>query len=250
MKATDQYFDGIAKKFAQNIYGTTKGRLRHLLLLEVLTPYLAVTPPFQVADLGGGTGIMSKAIAQYGHHVDLYDASEDILSLAKEFVGDDDNIRVHLASIKDVEELTSCDLVVCHAVFEWLAEPLDTLKEIHQKMRPGTRLSLSFFNKDAALFGNALYGNFDYIAKGMKVKNQVRLNPNNPLSPKAVLASAHELGFIVESISGIRCFHDYMKDNKLTDEQFSHLFELERKYMSKEPYCWLGKYMHFMLKKT
>ncbi|MBU3022961.1 methyltransferase domain-containing protein [Aestuariibacter sp. A3R04] len=249
MKATDQYFDGIAEKFARNIYGTTKGRLRHLLLLEVLTPYLDNRTPMKVADIGGGTGIMSKAIADFGHCVHLFDASEDILSLAQEFVSDDENIQVFLANIQHIENLSTYDFVVCHAVLEWLAAPLDTLAGIYHKMKPGARLSLSFFNKDAALFGNALYGNFDYIAKGMKVKNQVRLNPNNPLSPQIVLSSARDMGFDVERISGIRCFHDYMKEKQLSDEQFSQLLALEKNYMEAEPYCWLGKYMHFMLKK-
>ncbi len=36
---------------------------------------------------------------------------------------------------------------------------------MYKNMKPGARLSLSFFNQDANLFANAIYGNFDYIAK-------------------------------------------------------------------------------------
>ena len=40
----DQSFNGLAEKFNRNIYGTTKGRLRHQLLCDVLSEVLADEP--------------------------------------------------------------------------------------------------------------------------------------------------------------------------------------------------------------
>ena len=249
MKSTDQYFDGIAKKFATNIYGTTKGRLRHLLLVETLSPYLQSSRPLNVMDLGGGTGIMTKVLADAGHQVTLMDASEDVLALAREYLAELPHVTIRQGSIQTETQIDQQDLIVCHAVLEWLAEPLEALSLIYQKMKPGSALSLTFFNRDAALFGNAIYGNFDYINRGMKVKNQVRLNPNNPLVPAEVISHAESLGFTVNAVTGIRCFHDYMRERQLTDAEFEALVALEKQYMNKAPYCWLGKYMHLMLEK-
>ncbi len=249
MKSIDQYFDGIAKKFATNIYGTTKGRLRHLLLVETLMPYLQNSQRLKVMDLGGGTGIMTKVVADAGHEVTLVDASEDVLELAREYLAEVPGVTIRQGTIQSEKDIAQQDLVICHAVLEWLAEPLAAVTDIYQQMKPGSALSLTFFNRDAALFGNAVYGNFDYISRGMKVKNQVRLNPNNPLVPAEVIAHAESLGFSVKSVTGIRCFHDYMKDKHLDDEQFEALVALEKQYMHQPPYCWLGKYIHLMLQK-
>lgn len=249
MKSTDQYFDGIADKFASNIYGTTKGRLRHLLLLETLKPVLSTGNPLRVIDLGGGTGIMSKAVADFNHQVTLLDASADVLALAKEYLAGTGNVSIRKGTIQSETSFEDYDLLICHAVLEWLADPMAAISEMYSKMRSGSTLSLSFFNRDALLFGNAVYGNFDYIARGMKVKKKVRLNPDNPQVPADVIRHAETTGFKVKSVTGIRCFHDYLKQPP-TDEQFEELVALEKQYMSQQPFCWLGKYVHLMLEKS
>ncbi|WP_018981686.1 methyltransferase domain-containing protein [Salinimonas chungwhensis] len=248
MKATDQYFDGIADKFVRNIYGTTKGKLRHLLLLDALAPYLS-GPPQSVIEIGGGTGIMTKALADQGHNVTLTDASTEILALAREFLSDTSGIDIKHSRLQELSTLHHYDLVVCHAVLEWLADPFEALSILAEKIPSGGRLSLSFFNRDAALFTNAVYGNFDYIARGMKVKKQVRLNPTNSLRPAEVIEFTERHGFRILSKTGIRCFHDYMHNKPDTEEVFAQLLTLERQYCDVEPFCWLGKYFHLMLEK-
>lgn len=249
MKETDQYFDGIADKFARNIYGTTKGRLRHILLLDAMQPFLQARR-HQIIELGGGTGILTKALVEQGHHVTLTDASEQVLELARELLAPYPDVNVWQVPLQDVEHLSSYSMVICHAVLEWLAEPFEALTHISEKMAPGSLLSLSFFNRDAALFGNAVYGNFAYIAKGLKVKNQVRLNPDNALRPAQVIDYLRALGFTIEAKAGIRCFHDYMNDKPQSDDKFAELLDAERQYGKQEPFCWLGKYFYLMLRKT
>ena len=197
----DRIFDGIAEKFSSNIYGTTKGKLRHTLLCDVLEPYL--TTPVRAIEIGGGTGVMTAHIASKGHSV----------------------------------------------VLEWLGAPFNAIDFMYKNMKPGARLSLSFFNQDANLFANAIYGNFDYIAKGMKVKKQVRLNPKQPLSATRVVEHCESLGFKVIEKAGIRCFHDYMRDITHQSSKFDDLLALERQYHRQAPYLWLGKYFQLILEK-
>ncbi|GFD68430.1 tRNA 5-carboxymethoxyuridine methyltransferase [Alteromonas sp. KUL156] len=243
----DRIFDGIAEKFSNNIYGTTKGKLRHTLLCDVLSPYL--TTPLRAIEIGGGTGVMTAHIASMGHAVTLTDASKDVLEQARAVLGEFDNITIKQQYLQAIEDLANYDLVVCHAVLEWLEAPFDAIDFIFHNMRPGACLSLSFFNQDANLFANAIYGNFDYIAKGMKVKKQVRLNPKQPLSAMRVVEHCEKLGFEVLEKAGIRCFHDYMRDTSHQSSKFDDLLALERQYHKTEPYMWLGKYFHLMLKK-
>jgi S-adenosylmethionine-dependent methyltransferase len=243
----DRIFDGIAETFSRNIYGTTKGRIRHTLLCDALAPYIET--PMRVIEIGGGTGVMSAHLASLGHSVVLTDASKDVLLQAKNNVEAFENVKLRQQYLQEISDLKEYDLVVCHAVLEWLDSPFDALAFLYQGMQKGAKLSLSFFNQDANLFANAIYGNFDYIAKGMKAKKQVRLNPKQPLSAGKVETFCKSLGFNVRDKAGIRCFHDYMRDISHQSSKYNELLSLERQYCRQEPYMWLGKYFHLLLEK-
>ena len=239
----DQSFDGIAGKFAKNIYGTSKGALRHQLLCDALDELLPAGK-LNIIELGGGTGVMSSYLANKGHALTLTDISADILTMAEV----PPSVVTYQADLQSVQNLADFDIVLCHAVLEWLADPKAALAHMAKNMRPGSWLSLTFFNKDAALFGNAVYGNFDYIARGMKVKKQVRLNPKQPLSVAQVTEWVEELGFEIAASRGIRCFHDYLRDPKKASEDYESLLALERQYNQLAPFKWFGKYFHLWLR--
>jgi S-adenosylmethionine-dependent methyltransferase len=249
----DHIFDGIADKFAKNIYGTTKGKLRHTLLCDVLDSHLPVNG--SVLEIGGGTGVMAVHLASMGHSVVLTDASNDVLQQAKELLSHSnnyaisDNIEIRQEFLQDITDVKRFNFIICHAVLEWLDSPYEALSSIYNRMAPGAIMSLSFFNQDANLFANAIYGNFDYIDKGMKAKKQVRLNPKQPLSALKVLNYCDSLGFTVLDKAGIRCFHDYMRDISHQTTKYNDLLALERKYHRTEPYMWLGKYFQLILRK-
>ncbi|AMJ94707.1 SAM-dependent methyltransferase [Alteromonas stellipolaris] len=248
----DHIFDGIAAKFADNIYGTTKGKLRQIILCEALAPFVEVSENTQskkVIEVGGGTGVMAAHLASLGHSILLTDGSEDVLEHAKENLKTFSNVDIQHQYLLDIQNMENYDLVVCHAVLEWLNDPYQAIQFLYDNMRKGAILSLSFFNRDANLMTNAIYGNFDYIAQGMKVRNQVRLNPKNPLPAKQASDFCESIGFTVKAKTGIRCFHDYLKNPEHQTTQFEGLLTLERTYNQTEPFMWLGKYFHLVLEK-
>ncbi|OJF68103.1 SAM-dependent methyltransferase [Alteromonas sp. V450] len=247
----DRIFDGIAKKFSSNIYGTTKGKLRHILLCDMLAPFVSMplTGPLKIIEVGGGTGIMSAHLASLGHKVVLTDASREVLDEASTVLEGFSNVTMRQQYLADIDDLAQFDVVICHAVLEWLRDPYEAIAYLHQNMKDGALLSLSFFNQDANLFSNAIYGNFDYIEKGMRAKKQVRLNPNNPLSAPKVIEFCESQSFSIKDKAGIRCFHDYMRNIAHQNEKFDALLALERQYNKVEPYMWLGKYFHLILEK-
>jgi len=63
----DRNFDGISGKFANNIYGTTKGRLRHELLIHHLEAnnVLVDLKSKRVIDVGCGLGHMWLWVRAY-----------------------------------------------------------------------------------------------------------------------------------------------------------------------------------------
>ncbi|MFT2090885.1 methyltransferase domain-containing protein [Paraglaciecola sp. 2405UD69-4] len=236
-------FDNLASKFDKNIYGSTKGQLRHELLLYYLQDKVeGVKAPLEILDAGGGTGKMTEAMLKLGHKVTLTDISSEALQMAKKNLGEHKNLTIHHGDILSLPDTQQFDLVICHAVLEWLQEPLPVINKLVSLTKHNGYMSLSFFNYDAQLFGNLLYGNFDYVQQGMKKKNIVRLSPNNPQKPKYILSHLKTLPVDILQMAGIRCFHDYLKDLDKQVSLYSELKAFEIQYGSQEPYLWLGKY--------
>ncbi|MFT6897042.1 MAG: S-adenosylmethionine-dependent methyltransferase [Paraglaciecola sp.] len=250
-KIADLNFDVIANKFENNIYGTSKGQLRHELLMHYLAKYLdfPLSQP-QVLDAGGGTGEMSKEMLQLGCEVTLTDISADSLQLAQSKCNQHPALQIVKGDILSLPEEPLYDVVICHAVLEWLSDPYPVIEKLLRLTAPGGHVSLSFFNKDAQRFGNLLYGNFDYVEQGMKVKKKVRLSPNYPLYPRDVLAYLHTQPVEIVSLAGLRCFHDYLHNRSMQISHYEQLKQAEIDYGSCEPYMWLGKYFHIIVKKS
>ena len=246
----DQSFNSIANKFEQNIYGSTKGLLRHELLLHYLQNHVELkSQTLQILDAGGGTGMMTLPLLELGHSVTLNDVSEDALLLAKGKLESYSGLTIIQSEIQQLSDTENYDLVICHAVLEWLQQPYTVLDKLVAMLKPGGYLSLSFFNKDAHRFGNLLYGNFDYVKADLKNKNTVRLNPNNALNPRDVIGHLKNLPIDMVHQAGIRCIHDYLKEPDMQHNRYEEVKEMELTYGTKEPYLWLGKYFHIILKK-
>lgn len=240
-------FNGIANKFDTNIYGTTKGQLRHQLLLHYLKPILE-QPTMSVLDAGGGTGMMALEFAKYGHAVTLADVSSDALSIGQQRLGPYNNSTTLLSNIEDLAGTYQC--ILCHAVLEWLDHPKHCIEHLFSLLEVGGILSLSFFNYHAKVFHNLLYGNFDYVQKGLPSKNTVRLNPHNAQKPEDVIAVINDIeGADIILTAGIRCIHDYINDKQKITEQYAQLFAMECEYGTQAPYKNLGKYFYIQIKK-
>lgn len=239
-------FDGIANKFDQNIYGTTKGQLRHIILLNILAHFLP-SKPLKILDAGGGTGLMAKAMLELGHEVTLVDISTDALEIANKRLKNCGSVHIIHSDLSAIDG--QYDVVLCHAVLEWSHEPFQIIESLSKNVKPQGMLSLSFFNQYAKIFNNLTYGNFDYIIKGMPSKNTVRLNPHNAQAPHDVLTYLNKLErFDILETRGIRCIHDYMPDKHKIKDIYDALVAMEWRFGNQEPYKWLGKYFHIMLK--
>lgn len=249
---TDRSFDGITAKFSRNIYNSTKGRLRQLVLLRDLTELKVLQQPCHILDVGAGQGQLALALATLGHSVHLTDISAQMLQLAQQQATEQKLGQVTFSQI-GLAELAATHqqqyaLVMCHAMLEWLAQPELALARLRKLVAPGGTLSLMFYNKDAKRFGNILFGNFDYVAADFQVKKKVSLNPQHPLSPTDVLRWSTQAGFSLLSKTGVRCFHDYLQDRSQQHSHFEQLLALELQYNRTEPYASLGRYQHFLLK--
>ncbi|MCH8536393.1 MAG: methyltransferase domain-containing protein [Alkalimonas sp.] len=249
---TDRNFDSIAAKFQRNIYQTSKGQLRQAVLLRDLATSSDLQQPVKILDVGAGQGQLALTLAAQGHQVTLADISAEMLQLARQTAhkaGLEQQLQFAHCSLQQlVEQGCQVPVVLCHAMLEWLADPEQAIAQLYQLIQPGGLLSLMFFNLDAKRFGNVLYGNFDYVAQGFTGSKTVPLSPQNPLRPDDVLRWCQQAGFELEVKTGVRCFHDYLREPAMQQSHYQQLLALELEYNQTEPYASLGKYMHFILR--
>lgn len=245
----DRNFDGLSDKFANNIYGTTKGRLRHELLIYHLQSngILSDLGNKAVIDVGCGLGHMCHSLAQFGASPLGIDISEESIqqNLQNPLLQDCD---FKVASFHDISD--RFDLVVCHAMLEWVKDPLAALEKITQLCVKRGVLSLSFFSEEAHRYTNMVYGNFDYVARGLQTKSKVKLNPQAPVSYQRVLhwLNAQDELEVVQT-AGIRCVHDNMRHIEQQEQKYAELLAAEKQYGVLEPYKFMGRYFHVIVRK-
>ncbi len=249
---TDRNFDKLADKFEARIYGTFKGALRLELLQEDLA-FLREREPMMVWDAGCGGGRMAVWFAQRGHRVVGCDISSKMLAYAQDRVASAGvEVRLLQASAQEMAStLPAQDLVLFHAVIEWLADPLGTLEIVAERVKPGGYLSLMFFNEHALIYRNVMRGTWRlrFVLDEAWRGRGKRLTPPHPQRPERIVAWADAHGFEVIQHTGIRVFHDYLHEEDRAQTSLEELHALERRYCRQSPYRDLGRYVHLLLHK-
>ncbi len=246
----DRNFDDIAEKFSRNIYGTTKGLLRQAILWQDLDALLAtLAPTLRVLDAGGGEGQTGCRMAELGHEVVLCDVSAEMIARARLMAvekGVSENMHfVHSSAQNMGQHLERpVDLILFHAVLEWVSDPQAVLASLWDCLAPGGALSLMFYNANGLLMRNMFVGNFEYVLQGMKKNKKKTLSPDNPLRPEQVYLWLEQIGWQITGKTGVRVFHDYLRDKQKQRDGFDDLLELETQYCRQEPFLSLGRYIH------
>ncbi|GLR63665.1 methyltransferase domain-containing protein [Marinospirillum insulare] len=251
----DRHFSGgMAEKFAHNIYATTKGRLRLKILRERMLAELPLDQSsLRVLDAGGGLGQISCWLARKGHQVLLAEPAIEMLEYSAKRL-ERYQVKTLNTSIQQLSEQLpveqqSFDLIVCHAVLEWLEHPKETLEQLLKHLEPKGQLSLMFFNADALLLANILRGNWQRVLeKGLQGKGK-RLTPISPLQPTAVIAWLEAAGFEISATTGVRVFNDYLRLKLPPEATPARLVEIERRYCQQEPWWRMGRYILIHAKK-
>lgn len=252
----DRAFTNDVARFQKNIYQTAKGRIRQAVLHADLADLINSPKSLRVLDIGAGIGQVNQLFATSGHQVVHSDISAQMVEaacLAHHEAGLSSQysyITAGLQQLPDALAATAADpqfdVVLCHAVLEWLAEPSRALALIKPLMKPRGWLSLMFYNKDAKAMANLLYGNFDYVKAGLKVKKKVRFSPHNPLTIQQVKGWSAAQNLTICQHSGVRCIHDYLRE--VGDQSRDDLIDMELGVRHEDPFRQLGRYQHFLLR--
>ncbi|GBL57019.1 methyltransferase [Pseudomonas citronellolis] len=243
----DRHFDELATRFAEKIYGGAKGAIRLAVLQADLAEALPERP-LRVLDIGAGLGHMALWLAERGHQVTLAEPAAPMLEGARQRFAEAGRAATFIeerwqALLGQLDE--PYDLVLCHAVLEWLAEPQAILPVLHQLTVRDGWLSLAFYNRDALIYRNLLKGHFRKLRKQRFAGEGQSLTPQQPLDPRELEAAMAD-AWNIEARSGVRVFHDYMPQEFQHKAEPLDLVEMELAYRRHPAFAGLGRYLHWL----
>lgn len=257
----DRNFDDLAPRFQRKVYGELKGRIRLAVLKKDLAEFCPRamaqdrTNPLNILDAGGGHGPVSLYLAKLGHKITICDISRNMLNIAREeFFAAGVGHRLTICHCP-VQKLslapdTFFDLILCHGVIGWVAEPEDFIRRLMALLPRDGALSLSFYNLTGMIFKNLLRTNYKKIVTRAYTGYPGSLTPTWPREPETVMdwLSSHPFDILCQS--GIRVFHDYILDPDDRKRAPDTVIDLELEFSRKPPYRDLGRYQHILGVKT
>ena len=251
----DKDFDAMGAAWDHSIYGATKGFIRSEVLWEDMTAQIPGLAEgwLSVLDAGGGSGRLAARMAKAGNRVTLCDPSGEMLALARQTAAAEvgDEVTFVQSTIADLRSHLGqrFDLVICHAVLEWLGEPEKAPGELAELMAPSGRLSLLFYNFNAALLKRAVRGEVGAALREMKSGPEARSDGAVPLREEDVRAWLSAAGLEVEHRAGVRIFHDHV-EGPLDERGLAELLALELRCRTEEPFASLAQHIHLVCRGT
>lgn len=253
----DQNFDDLSVRFRKNIYHTAKGQIRLNILWRDLLEHIPEIENggLSILDAGAGQGNFALQLAQKSHHLTLCDLSIKMLQDAQTmFVeqGLESGVKFIHTPVQELSDHIEepYDIVLFHAVLEWLAEPEETLKQLLTFIKPGGYLSLMFYSRTGLIYQNLTHGNFDYILNDSLSGEGKTLTPTNPQEPDDVDRWLDDAGLTTLVKSGVRVFYDGIHRERRKQINEEDLYELEKRFSRIEPYCSLARYVHVLCQKS
>ena len=252
----DQNFDNLSSRFRKNIYDSAKGKIRLQILWRDIVEAIPEVEEggLSILDVGAGQGNFALQLAQKKNSLTLCDISSAMLNDARALFAKhnlDEGVGFIHAPAQELSKHldTQYDVILFHAVLEWLVDPRETLKQLLKFIKPGGYLSLMFYSRTGLIYQNLTRGNFDYVINDKLSGEGKTLTPINPQDPDDVYNWLTELDLTVLLKSGVRVFYDGMSRERRKQVSMNDLFDLEKQFSRKEPYCSLARYIHVICKK-
>ena len=248
----DRNFDDFVTRFERNIYDSPKGQIRLQLLLEDLQNSVPGygTGGLHILDAGCGSAMASSRIAALGHSLVLCDTSAAMLDQARARLGAVANSRAvfhhlplqHLGTALN----TQFDMVMAHAVLEWLADSRAGFDSLLPLVKPGGYLSLLVYNRHSLVYRHLIAGNYRRLNNRDVAGFGGTLTPTNPLDPYQVEAWIAQAGLTITCQTGMRCFYDYLTPQVKRERTMEEILQMEARYGRQKPFLYVARYIHYL----
>lgn len=247
-------FDPLAERFSKNIYGSLKGRIRQTLLETLYPTYVPELqkPDLSVLDAGGGLGQMTLWLLGMGHRVEYFDVSGDLVAQVQQEAAEwiaRGQCQASQASVFDFDSGPTRDLVIVHAVLEWLEQPRAALDRAMRWVKPGGVIGVMVYNRHMLELRNLMRGTLEKVKTGQLQGLAGGLTPITPLSPEAVRQQLVDNHFELLTQAGIRTFTDLTEPTVLSWYSDDDIIEMEQRLCEQAPYRDLGRYVLLLARK-
>ncbi len=212
--------------------------------------------PIRILDIGAGLGQMSIWLAAQGHHVQAIEPSSDMLKIAHRNIAEAKltekiDLKQQLLQQLSPNSAGKFDLIIFHAVLEWLALPNQSIKLIKLLLNPGGFLSVMFYNKNSSKMRSLVVGDFDRINNGKLAGDGAqRLAPISLFDSNEVREWLLENELKVNRHTGIRCFYDYMLPEVRKRADIEEVLKMELDLSLKQAWIPLARYQHIICQNT
>jgi len=251
-------FENDASRYAAYL-DTPEGRLRTDLTLANLQDVWSALGErnVRVLDIGCGTGAAGIHLARLGFDVTILDSSPPMLDLARRAIidaGVSDKILVKHGDAAELEDAIGTerfDVVLCHNVLEYVADPAAILHAAASVLRDASAiLSVLVRNQagevlkaalqagDLAAAENALAAEW---GRESLYDGDVRL-----FTPEALEAMLQAASLAVIGRKGVRVIADYLPERISRSAEYDRIFALERKLSNRPEFFSVARYMQFL----
>ncbi len=123
-------------------YHLSRQRLNLLLPLEI-------SPGMKILDVGGGTGVLTRYLAEQGAQVTMLEGELERSLVALERCRDLDNVEIVVGEVDDLDSRTEYDLILVVGVLEYIGKEnsLSWLKSLSSLLKRDGTLALAIENK-------------------------------------------------------------------------------------------------------
>ena len=250
----DRIFDGWAERFDKRIYADNnpKGEIRQAIIRRDLHAAILQLEAggLKILDIGGGLGQNALWLASLGHEVTLSEPSVDMRAVAEQRISEAGlKVRILPHDLQSVARHCpqKFDLVLCHAVLEWLAQPLQALHYFAPLLCDDGSLSLMFYNRHSAMMRSLVVGDFARaLSDELGGDGKKRLAPISPLDPVDVIAGLPDAGLRLLGHTGVRCFYDYMLPQVRVSADTRNVIEAELDLSRTDPWRAMARYQHLI----
>jgi SAM-dependent methyltransferase len=257
---SERFRTGVAKYAAY--LETPEGRLRLDLAFANLKDSLPQTIHSLCAlDLGCGTGAIAVRLARLGLHVTLLDTSIPMLDFAKRAAreaGVTERIALKqgdAALLASLFDAGSFDVILCHNVLEYVADPCAVLRSAVRALRdPSSIISVLVRNQAGEVLKAAIQdGDLAATEHGLTAAwgreslygGGVRL-----FTAEGLRAMLLESSLAVTVECGVRVLSDYLPARISRNDEYERILELERKLGRRPEFAAVARYTHCLARRA
>lgn len=251
-------FEDDARRYAEYLE-TPEGRLRSDLtfanLLDVLPK---ASHSWHVLEVGCGTGATAVRLGHVAKDITLLDSSPAMLALASETVarsGLSDKTTLKQGDailLAEILPSQSFDVVLCHNLLEYVADPEAVLRAAAHVMRNSSSiLSVLVRNQAGEVLKAALqFGDLAIAEKNLAAEwgreslygGEVRF-----FTPDTMEAILKDTSLRIVARKGVRVVSDYLPEKISRSAQYDAIFSLERRLGQRREFFGVARYLHYLL---